>query len=292
MRVVFHARRWVRSDEGRRKLPPSVFSERENAVVSLPCGTMEHQHVPEPEDTADDSHLTELASPLARPEDLTPDCFPRLYNLSARFRWSVIAVPREYVHIPELTGQTNEESTRRWLWLNDWNWAWESGPLRLGMFDEDEVPADLRWLGDHENADLRLVLDGHVHPYAAYAPLYHLLPLGALKRFGLPALKRGLWPDSPSGWRRDQGALPKDLKRRLGGPRLPPLAAHRRKTIVERLLAYRAHTAPLEQPRLLAPLHRYGRARANEGARSNRRRRRQSRDVGAPSQRAASQVYR
>jgi hypothetical protein len=163
--------------------------------------------------------------PLARPDELNAADYPHLCNLSAgMLTWQFIPVPRqppsppEYVHIPLAPDfpMGDEAALKKFLLVTRWNAAWEAGPMRLGMFDEEEVPEDLRWLEDHEGSDIRLVPDGNAHPYAAYTPLFHLLPLATLKRFGLPPLNRGLWPTTSAPWDlQKRKALPGDFRERL-----------------------------------------------------------------------------
>lgn len=175
-------------------------------------------------------HETDLDTPygpLARPDELNADDYPNLYNISAGLAgWRFIPVPREpppppeYVHIPcerdAFPSLADDAARDKWLMITRWNQAWEAGPMRLHMFDEKEVPPDLRWLGDHEESDIRLVPDGTAHPYAAYGPLYHLLTLPTLRRFGLPALNRGVWPIMASPWdMQKRNVLPKDFGGRL-----------------------------------------------------------------------------
>lgn len=174
-----------------------------------------------------DENLESLTSPLARPEEVNPEDYPNLCNVSAGLGlWRFILVPRqappppEYVHVTVSSGVSLKEEDARnammkWGWITQWNMAWEAGPMRLGMFNEDEVPPDLRWLGDHEDNDIRLVPEGKVHPYGAYSPLFHLLPIATLRRFGLAPLKRGLWPTTMSSWAMAERVLPPDFRERL-----------------------------------------------------------------------------
>lgn len=74
-----------------------------------------------------------------------------------------------------------------------WNNTWESGRARRGFLVDKGLPEQLRWITEAD-ADLRLVSRAVGHGYDPYSPLYHLLPRGTLERFGLPLLRRGIWP--------------------------------------------------------------------------------------------------
>jgi hypothetical protein len=98
--------------------------------------------------------------------------------------------------------------------LAQWNMLWEARHLRQRIFRVRDLPRSLRWLRRHPESDFRLVpLEGKKR-FAAYGPLYHLLPLGVLRRFGLPAIKRGGWPiDCDFG--RTDAVLPADWEARM-----------------------------------------------------------------------------
>ena len=146
----------------------------------------------------DVSQKTDLFSPLASQDELGADDFPCLNNLSAAFVYQYLPVPieplpaAEYVHVPI---DPNDNGTIGWLFK--WNVAWEASPKRFHMFDEHDVPEHLRWLDRLEGHNICLVPNVQADPYTAYAPLYHLLLLDTLRRFGLPALRRGTWPPMP-----------------------------------------------------------------------------------------------
>lgn len=170
----------------------------------------------------DKSRLDALSSPFARAADLEPDQHPNLYNISAGLMfWRFVPVPTEpppppeYAHVPVPGVPADEASTKKLIMLTRWNAAWEAGPNRFGMFEEDEIPADLLWLGKHLDSDIRLVPEGKTYPYAAYAPLYHLLPVATLDKFKLPALKRGIWPAMGVAFDGAERGVPLDFKERL-----------------------------------------------------------------------------
>jgi hypothetical protein len=161
---------------------------------------------------------------LAAGDDLAPDRFPELGTLSAIHMYKFVPVPRvqgeappEFVYVKEPNGKKQRLAFQ--VAVTEWNWLWESGDARRHVFlSEDrgrEFPRNLRWLLSQERpgVDVRLLVDGL--RFDAYAPLYHLLPLRLLERFGLPALKRGLWPSKGLRWDRHVSVLPPDYRERL-----------------------------------------------------------------------------
>jgi hypothetical protein len=137
---------------------------------------------------------------LAEPWAMTPECFPELRTISAAFFYQCLPRPTtpalpEYVTVP-----CRIDDHRTWYALAMWNVAWEAGVARH-EFLLRRLPPRLRRIGRHPDVDFRLVPTTDQSWYPTYAPLYHLLPLPALRRFGLPPLKRGLWPTLDPGWR-------------------------------------------------------------------------------------------
>jgi hypothetical protein len=139
---------------------------------------------------------------LAKGEELLPENFPRLENLSAGFLFNFVPKPSqtllpEFVYVPiDVNGQWNENSLKMQLTITKWNSLWEAGHLRTEFVPQiiREFPDELKWLAEIENANLYLIPNGHKSDFDAFEPLYYLLPLRTLKRFGLPALRRGHWP--------------------------------------------------------------------------------------------------
>jgi hypothetical protein len=155
-------------------------------------------------------------SHLAQPDELTRDVFPRLGNISAAFFFQFLPIPvnplsaPEYVYIPTTPRDIGEE-----VFIGEWNMAWESGPLRKQMFHEfRRIPRKLKWTTKFKETDLRFVPLENNCRYPGYAPLYHLLPLKTLRKFGLPALKKGHWP-TLGGWRGYHEIMPPDFEDRL-----------------------------------------------------------------------------
>jgi hypothetical protein len=131
---------------------------------------------------------------LASGDELDPDIFPQLYNISSAFLYQYIfrplsESPPEFVYVPF---QAHEVTTEEDLAFHKWNMCWEEGQLRGELF-EDELPAQLKWLKKFEGANLYLLPDTKPR-YEAYIPLYHLLPQRRLEYFSLPFFKKGIWP--------------------------------------------------------------------------------------------------
>jgi hypothetical protein len=158
-------------------------------------------------------------SPLATGDDLDSEMFPYLWTISAAFFHQFVPIPRssvrppEFVYVPLPSRGTPRLAT--FGRLAEWNMLWEARHLRHRMFRARDLPRRLRWLSRHPESDFRLVpLEGKTR-YGAYAPLYHLLPLSVLRRFGLPAIKRGGWPVEYNLGGLTDGVLPADWEVRL-----------------------------------------------------------------------------
>ncbi|MDH4207508.1 MAG: sigma-70 family RNA polymerase sigma factor, partial [Anaerolineae bacterium] len=137
---------------------------------------------------------------IAEPEDLDPEFFPRLWNPSGGFIYEFIPAPAEkkppeyvYVKIPTALGASDSAQISTLLAVSKWNLAWEAGHLRHEAF-ADELPPGLTWLDRFAEHNIYLVPRHPWHRYDAYAPMYHLLSHETLTRFGLPTLRRGVWP--------------------------------------------------------------------------------------------------
>lgn len=142
---------------------------------------------------------------LAKGEDTLPENFPELFNISAGLHFlefiprPVETCPPEFVYIP-LDGKKSWLNKRRLLTqltITNWNVAWEAGHLRSQFIPQvfrTDLPNHLRFLTKYKDANLYLIPDDGQSNFEAFAPLYYLLPLSTLERFGLPVLKRGLWP--------------------------------------------------------------------------------------------------
>jgi hypothetical protein len=158
---------------------------------------------------------------LANATELEDDRVPRLENMSAAFFFRGLPVqrelpPYEYVHAPmrhRRRGELRLEEARLHSAIAQWNLLWEAGSARADLLASD-FPAELQWLSERSDANLFLLPDDGPNRYAAYEPLYHLVPPRTLQRFGLPVLRRGLWPNL--GMLDDvYDVLPRDFEPRL-----------------------------------------------------------------------------
>ncbi|MGD0077487.1 MAG: sigma-70 family RNA polymerase sigma factor [Sedimentisphaerales bacterium] len=156
------------------------------------------------------NHITDVEAEikeidLAKGEDLLPEYFPELRNLSAAFIFDFVPkpaniLPPEFVYVP----LPNRRRGRNDLWIRtavtitEWNSCWEAGHLRTEFIPQifhKDFPHNLKWLCKIKNANLYLIPKGRKSAFDAYQPLYYLLPLHILKKFGLPLLRRGTWPN-------------------------------------------------------------------------------------------------
>jgi hypothetical protein len=145
----------------------------------------------------DDMALQEYDSLIATGEELTPEQYPQLYNLSAAFVYQFLPIPKqrvlpEYVYLEAYPERISMQQAEFCLAISDWNIAWEASQLRHDMFNE-ELPTELGWLRQFDNQNIYLPKTSH-HRYYTYSPLFHLLPKKTLDKFGLPLLKNGKWP--------------------------------------------------------------------------------------------------
>jgi hypothetical protein len=167
------------------------------------------------------SKLTEqdiIKTHLAEGDDVHRDQFPELATLSPAFFYQFTPVPNapeppEIVFVP--TGKATDLHLE--LVLANWNFMWEAAQFRRDVLhlerDKEEIPKLVQWIEGLPEANIYLVPDSWTK-YAAYSPLYHLLPKGILDRHGLPALKRPLWPVCGGrSWK--ERILPPDFAHRL-----------------------------------------------------------------------------
>lgn len=151
-------------------------------------------------------------------EHAEPDFFPRMYNISAGFIYQAVVraeVPTrpEFVTIPSIETDWEEENLKHWLALHRWNSSWEAAQFRRRYFDEDELPPHIAEIVDR--GDLNIVfVPRTASRYDEYAGLYHLIPRATLQRHGLPLLRAGQWPCSPASLKSER-LLPEDFADRL-----------------------------------------------------------------------------
>ena len=161
-----------------------------------------------------------IRSCLAEGEDLQRENYPHLGNISARFIYQLMPRPTfpkapEYVYVKLPASQElgDDATLRLELLIARWNMCWEAGHLRHDMF-ADDLPPELQWLEHLDEQNVYLIPQVAFHHYYAYTPLYHLLPRQTLEYFGLPLLKKGLWPQIHFAWAYER-IFPKGLDNRL-----------------------------------------------------------------------------
>lgn len=101
-------------------------------------------------------------------EDLNPEIFPELGNISSGFMFQMLPVPvkrkiPEFVYVPStLGGSSRDEKLKRSLAVSEWNVCWEAAQLRNDIFG-DRLPEDLGWIRRHsaENICHRTPKSGH-----------------------------------------------------------------------------------------------------------------------------------
>lgn len=134
---------------------------------------------------------------LQTAESTTPDVYPECWAMSPVHFFQFVVVdpanstgPPEYVYV-----RCGKRDLALRGVVGEWTMSWESGHWRPDL--RADLPASLQWLGGRESLNIRLVPWDGTTKYPAHAGLFHLLPRSTLERFGLPLLRRGLWP--PAG---------------------------------------------------------------------------------------------
>ncbi len=146
-------------------------------------------------------------------EDREPERFPELSTLSPAFFYQFVPVAKvastpEVVFVPPSLGSSLELTGV----LAGWNFLWEAGQYRKEAYthiQRNERPEITRWLERLREANVYLFADSPTK-YAAYTPLYQLLPKRLLDRHKLPALRR----PPMNGWWTEE-LLPADFTQRL-----------------------------------------------------------------------------
>jgi hypothetical protein len=151
---------------------------------------------------------------FAHPDQLAPDEFPRLWNMSAGFAYRAVLraadpEPPEFVTIPVRFGRSLETCGA----MSQWNVLWEAAQFRRRMFDEKDLPVAMCTVADVGDVNVMFV-PRTASRYFEYAPLYHLLPRATLERHGLPLLTKGQWPFITDNGGKDD-YLPSDFSARL-----------------------------------------------------------------------------
>ena len=143
-----------------------------------------------------DKHLDARQLGLAELYELNADTYPCFYNLSAAFIFQFVPLPKEqlppeFVYLDWPISKLTDERAKYELAVANWAFMWEAGQIRQ---DAVELPESLSWLRNLEETNVYLLPKKSFHRYEAFSPLFHLLPQRTLEKFGLPLLKRGLWP--------------------------------------------------------------------------------------------------
>ncbi len=154
---------------------------------------------------------------LAEPYELDPDIYPYFDNVSGAFIFQFVPLPKEqlapefvYLDWPK-TGKLTDERAKYELAVANWALMWEAGHIRQ---DAIELPESLSWLRDLEDTNIYLLPRKSFHRYDAFSPLFHLLPQRTLKQFGLPLLRKGIWPFVRFDYCRDR-VIPRTFDQRL-----------------------------------------------------------------------------
>jgi hypothetical protein len=127
-------------------------------------------------------------------EWLSPDHFPRLWNMSAGFMFPRVLraeVPERPEFVTIRLGPSSPIELQNAV--AEWNTAWEAAQYRRRCFSQEELPSPIDQIADKGDVNLIFVPRTRGR-YYEYAPLLHLLPVSTLKMFGLPTLSRGQWP--------------------------------------------------------------------------------------------------
>lgn len=150
------------------------------------------------------------------------DEFPFLLNMSAAFMYQFLPSPKkklnpEFVYIAAPKGGLfKTKTTKRMVFevfITEWNMAWEANALREKIM-YDKLPKSLEILKRYKDKNIFILPIFSCQRYEAYSPLLHLLPLKTCERFGLPTIRKGLWPHMMHHWYYDE-LLPKDFDLKL-----------------------------------------------------------------------------
>lgn len=168
----------------------------------------------------------ELIQVIAEGDELEHGVFPELYNLSARFLYKFLPRPKtlaqpEFLYIPvkkDKGAECGVNYLRLVGILSQWNMAWEAAQLRQDMnlfFNEEDTVKEIAPSLSLLKKQNVYLLPDTAERYHAYLPLYALLPLKTLSRYGLPPIRRKLWPSAGSDISELNRVLPSDFRQRL-----------------------------------------------------------------------------
>jgi len=157
---------------------------------------------------------------LATEDELNSNEYPCLDNISSAMIFQFMPRPKKpkspefvYIKVDLKVKLKEDENTKTLNRIAEWNLAWEAAQLRSEMFGAD-LPNRLKFLEKFPDQNIYLLPKIRNHRYYSYLPLFHLLPLNILKKFGLPLLTKGIWPFIMERGRIDE-LLPIDFDQRL-----------------------------------------------------------------------------
>jgi hypothetical protein len=152
-------------------------------------------------------------------DDREPESYPELINFSSVMFYRFlphpkIVLPPEFVYYKLKKHQLSQDNdAHRHLTPIEWNLIWESAQLRFEVLG-GRLHEDFKWIEELRGHNVYFLPISSFHRYDAYAPLFHLLPINILSKWGLPALKRGLWPMTMPELLIDH-VIPRDFDSRL-----------------------------------------------------------------------------
>jgi hypothetical protein len=124
-------------------------------------------------------HKELAAEHLLMGDNLNPDIFPELFNMSAAFFFQFIPCPKEtllpeFIYVPvDPEGKLGHKlSTEIQVTISEWNTLWEAGHLRSEFFRES-LPKEISWIKKYKGSNFYLLPDAGKNKYDAYQPLYH-----------------------------------------------------------------------------------------------------------------------
>ncbi len=162
---------------------------------------------------------------IASEDERNPSVFPELSKLSGAFLYQFLPRPKElarpeFLFLPSPKRGMKKPSVTEFAGiLGQWNIAWEAGQLRSKVvFSSKERRKIFKALPALSSTDDRNVylLPDTAKRFDAYLPLYSMLPLHILERFGLPAIRKMVWPTiTPMNSYEIEPFLPVDFRARL-----------------------------------------------------------------------------
>lgn len=125
--------------------------------------------------------------------EATPDTYPAVYNMSAGMLFGGVIRPVD-PQLPDYVAIRMDQSNLEMVGqVSMWNMLWEAGQFRRRFFDENTMPPQIAKIADLGDINT-IFVPRTASRYFEYLTLFHLLPRATVERFGLPLLRRGLWP--------------------------------------------------------------------------------------------------